>query len=125
VEKGVITSHFGTHQHPVLKYVTEENKGIEITSQSKTAARSVFKGEVSLISLITGANMTVIIKHGNFYSVYSNLVNVKVKKGDKVETKQIVGDVYENPREENRCVLKFMIFEENKALDPEAWITKI
>jgi septal ring factor EnvC (AmiA/AmiB activator) len=125
VENGVITSHFGTHQHPVLKYVTEENKGIEITSQSKTAARSVFKGEVSLISLITGANMTVIIKHGNYYSVYSNLVNVKVKKGDKVDTKQIVGDVYENPREENRCVLKFMIFEEKKALDPESWITKI
>src|SRR5690606_1804091 len=61
VERGIVTSHFGVHQHPVLKYVTEENKGIEITSNGKITARSVFKGEVSAISAISGANITVII----------------------------------------------------------------
>jgi len=125
VEKGIITAHFGIHQHPVLKYVTEENKGIEITSEGKITARSVFKGEVSAISAIAGANMTVIIRHGNYLSVYSNLVNVKVKKGDKVETKQEVGEVYSDPRTERNSTLKFMIFEQKNALDPEQWIAKI
>lgn len=125
VDRGIVTAHFGIHQHPVLKYVTEENKGIEITSNGKITARSVFKGEVSAISAISGANMTVIIRHGNYLSVYSNLVNVKVKKGDKVETKQEVGEVYADPRADNNCILKFMIFEQKNALDPEQWISKI
>ncbi len=125
VERGVITSHFGKHAHPILKYVTEENIGIEITSQPNTVARSIFKGEVSAVSTIQGANMTVIIKHGKYLSVYNNLVRVRVKKGDNVDTKQVVGDIYQNPGENNNCTLKFMIFEERNALDPEAWITKM
>lgn len=125
VEKGIITSHFGVHQHPVLKYVTEENKGIEITSSGRTIARSIFKGEVSAISAISGANMTVIIRHGSYLTVYSNLINVKVKKGDKVEIKQEVGEIYSDPGSDNNCILKFMIFEQKNALDPEQWITKI
>ncbi|MCK7534826.1 MAG: M23 family metallopeptidase [Marinilabiliales bacterium] len=60
-----------------LKYVTEKNDGIEITSSGKTKARSVFKGEVTAIIAIAGANMTVIIRHGKYLSVYHNLVNVK------------------------------------------------
>lgn len=122
VEKGIITAHFGIHQHPVLKYVTEENKGIEITSKGKVIARSVFKGEVSAISVIAGANITVIIRHGNFLTVYSNLINVKVRKGDKVETSQDVGEVYVDSQGDNNAVLKFMIFEDKTALDPEKWI---
>ncbi len=124
VERGVITSHFGTHKHPILKYVTEKNDGIDITGAGKAKARSVFKGEVTAISAIEGANMTVIIKHGKYLSVYHNLVNVKVKKGDFVETKQEIGDVFADPKENNSCTLKFMIFEQ-KFLDPELWITKI
>jgi len=125
VERGVITSHFGRHAHPILKYVTEDNIGIEITSQPNTVARSIFKGEVSAVSSIQGANMTVIIKHGKYLSVYNNLVRVRVKKGDQVDIKQIVGDIYQNPAENNNCILKFMIFEERNALDPEAWISKM
>ena len=124
VERGVITSHFGTHQHPILKYVTEKNDGIDITSTIKTKARSIFKGEVTAISAIEGANMTVIVKHGKYLSVYHNLVNVKVKKGDFLETKQEIGDVFSDPKENNSCTLKFMIFEQ-KFLDPELWITKM
>ncbi len=122
VERGIITAHFGIHPHPVLKYVTEENKGIEISSKGKVMARSVFKGEVSAISVIAGANITVIIRHGNFLSVYSNLINVKVRKGDKVDTRQDVGEVYIDPLGDNNAVLKFMIFEDKTALDPEKWI---
>ena len=124
VERGVITGHFGVHQHPVLKYLTEENIGIEITSSGKTTARSVFKGEVTAISAISGSNMTVIIRHGKYLTVYNNLVNVKVKTGDKVELKQPIGDVFSDPSANNNSTIKFMIFEV-KYLDPEMWITKI
>jgi septal ring factor EnvC (AmiA/AmiB activator) len=123
VERGVITAHFGKQQHTVLKYLTEDNIGIEITSSGKTVARSVFKGEVAAITAISGSNMTVLIRHGKYYSVYNNLINLKIKKGDKVETKQVLGDVYNEAGSGNNCILKFMIFE-TKYLDPESWITK-
>ena len=123
VEKGIITSHFGVHQHPVLKYVTENNFGIEITSSGKTSARSIFKGEVTAITAISGANMTVIIRHGNFLSVYTNLINIKVKKGDKVDTKQVIGEVFQDPSANYNATIKFMIFE-SKYVDPEIWIAK-
>jgi septal ring factor EnvC (AmiA/AmiB activator) len=124
VERGVITNQFGIHQHPVLKYVTENNYGIEITSSGRTSARSVFKGEVTRIFAISGANMTVIIRHGKYLSVYNNLVNVRVKTGDKIDTKQEIGEVFRAPGEESTSTMKFMIFEE-KYLDPEEWIAKI
>jgi len=123
VDKGIITSHFGIHKHPVLKYLTEDNIGIEITSSGIVYARSIYKGEVVKVFAISGANMTVIIKHGKFMSVYANLVNVKVKAGDQVDTKQIIGEVYSDPANDNNSILKFMIFE-SKYLDPEQWITK-
>jgi septal ring factor EnvC (AmiA/AmiB activator) len=123
VEKGTITGHFGIHQHPILKYVEEKNDGIEITSSGRAAARSIYKGEVTAISPISGANMTVIIRHGKYLSVYNNLVNLRVKTGDKVETKQIIGDVFADPKDNLNCTIKFMIFDQ-KFLDPELWIAK-
>jgi len=123
VEKGVITSHFGIQQHPVLKYVTEENFGIEITSSGKTVVRSIFKGEITAISAIPGSNMTVIIRHGKYMTVYNNLVNIKVKTGDRIETKQEIGEVFIDTEINDNCTLKFMIFEQ-KYLDPEIWIAK-
>jgi murein hydrolase activator len=125
VERGVVTSHFGVHPHPVFKYLTEDNIGIEITSSGKMNARSVFQGEVAKVFAISGANMTVIIRHGKYLSVYANIVYVKVKPGDKVVAKQDIGDIYVDPKNGNNCVLKFMIFESQmKYLDPELWITK-
>ena len=123
VEKGIITSHFGLQKHPVLKYLTEDNIGVEITSSGKITARCVFQGEVVKVFPISGANMTVIIRHGKFLSVYANIINVRVKPGDKVAVKQEIGEVYSDP-DDNNSVLKFMIFE-TKYLDPEIWITKI
>ena len=125
VEKGVITSHFGVHQHPVFKYLTEDNIGIEITSSGKMNARSIFQGQVAKVFAISGANMTVIIRHGKFLSVYANISSVKVKPGDKVIAKQDIGEIYLDPANGNNSVLKFMIFETNmKYLDPEIWISK-
>jgi septal ring factor EnvC (AmiA/AmiB activator) len=124
VEKGIITSQFGIQKHPVLKYVTENNIGIEITSLGKTSVRSIFKGEVAYVFPIKGANMAIIIRHGKYLSVYQNIVDLKVKKGDKVETKQEIGSVYCDTENGNKSILKFMIFEEKEKLDPETWISK-
>jgi murein hydrolase activator len=125
VEKGVITSHFGVHPHPVFKYLTENNVGIEITSSGRMNARSVFQGEVAKVFAIKGANMTVIIRHGKYLTVYTNIAYVRVKPGDKVIAKQDIGDIYLDPGNGNNCVLKFMIFETSmKYLDPEMWISK-
>ena len=124
VEKGIITSQFGLQKHPVLKYVTENNPGIEITSLGKTAVRSVFKGEVARVFSIPGANMTVIIRHGKYLTVYQNIVDLKVKTGEKVETKQEIGNVFCETDNGNKAILKFMIYEEKEKQDPEVWITK-
>lgn len=124
VEKGIITSQFGMQKHQVLKYVTVNNIGIEITSMGKTGVRSVFKGEVTSVMQIQGGNMAIIIRHGKYLTVYQNVVDLKVKAGDKVETKQEIGSVYCEKENENKAILQFMIFDEKEKLDPEAWISK-
>ena len=124
VERGVITSHFGAQKHPVLKYVTEDNSDIEITGSGDTPVRSVFKGEVARVFSIRGANMAVIIRHGKYLTVYQNLVGVRVKPGDKVETKQEIGKVFSDSENGNKAILKFYVFEERVKLDPELWISK-
>ncbi len=124
VGRGIITSHFGVHNHPVLKYVKENNSDIEITSAGPEPVMAVFKGTVARIFSIPGANMSIIVKHGRFYTVYSNLVNVLVKQGDNVDTKQVLGTVFSDSSKGNEAVLKFMITEETVNLDPELWISK-
>jgi len=124
VEQGVITSHFGIHNHPVLKYVKENNSDIEITSSGPTPVRSIFKGTIARVFSIQGLNMSIIIRHGKYFTVYSNLINVIVKTGDKVETKQVIGSVYNDNEKGNEAVLKFMVTEEKVNLDPELWISK-
>ncbi|MFZ0473817.1 MAG: peptidoglycan DD-metalloendopeptidase family protein [Bacteroidales bacterium] len=124
VEKGIITSHFGLHQHPVLKHVTEDNIGIEITSSGATKARAVYKGEVVRVFAISGANMAVILRHGKYLTVYQNLVNVKVKAGDMIVLGAELGDVFHETNEGDKAVLKFMIYEEKTKLDPELWLVK-
>jgi len=129
VEKGIITSKFGPQKHPVLNYVNENNIGIEITSYGRTPVRAVFKGQIAMIFAIQGANTSVILKHGRYFTVYQNLINVKVKKGDIVNTKDEIAEVYFETENGNKAILKFMIFMERdktepEKLDPELWIAK-
>lgn len=124
VEKGIITSHFGVHPHPVLKNVTEDNIGIEITSSGNIRAKAVFRGEVVRVFAISGANMAVIIRHGKYLTVYQNLVNVAVKVGETVSLGQELGDVYVDNGDGSKAELKFMVYEEKKKLDPEQWLVK-
>lgn len=122
VERGVITSKFGIQKNAVLKNVTEDNIWIEITSTAGTPVRTVFRGEVTGVYGISGGNMAVIVKHGKYFTAYQNLINVKVKPGDKVETKQVIGDLFIEAATGNKGILRFMIFEETKKLNPELWI---
>jgi septal ring factor EnvC (AmiA/AmiB activator) len=124
VEQGIITSQFGIHKHPVLEYVTEDNDGIEITSSGETIVRSVFKGQVARVFGIQGANWTVILRHGKYLSVYTNLVNVKVKQGEDVEAKQPLAEVFIDKEDGNKAILKFCIYQERIKEDPELWLTK-
>lgn len=124
VDKGIITGHFGVQKHPVLKYVEENNIGIEITSSGNTPVKSIFKGEVAMVFPIPGENMGIIIKHGRYFSVYQNIVDVAVRQGDKVDMRQEIGNVYCDTGNGNKAIMKLMIFEEKEKLDPEVWISK-
>ncbi len=124
VDRGVITDHFGVHEHPVLKNIQVKNNGIDISTAQGSTARSVFAGEVSRVFAVTGGNAAVIIRHGKYLTVYSNLVNVQVKSGDKVSVKQTIGTIGTDNDDGDKTVLKFQIWKENVKLNPEDWIAK-
>jgi len=124
VERGVITSRFGIHDHPLLKGTKVDNIGVEITSSNKIKARSVFKGNVVSVFGISGGNMAVIVRHGQFLTVYQNLINVVVKPGDSIETKQVIGDVFSDNADSGKSIIKFMIYQEKNKKNPEDWLAK-
>lgn len=121
-EQGIVTEKFGEHQHAVIKNLTIRNGGIDISSVQNSKVRAIFKGTVSKIFTIKGANPTVIVRHGNYYSVYHNMVNVRVKVGDIVDTKQYIGDVFTDNRN-GETVLHFEIWEELDKQNPEEWLS--
>jgi len=125
VEKGLITEHFGVHPHPVLKQIQVKSNGIDIRTTPGSKARAVFAGEVSRVFAISGGNMAVIIRHGSFLSVYSNLKEVLVKAGQKVALKQEIGTIYSDIADGNATVVKFQIWKENQKLNPEDWISRL
>jgi septal ring factor EnvC (AmiA/AmiB activator) len=118
---GVITGIFGEHDHPVLKGIKVRNNGIDISTRKGAEVRAMFKGEVTKVLAILGANYTVIIRHGNFLTVYQNLVDVTVKSGDHVNTKQVIGKVYSGANE-NASILHLEIWEELNKLNPADWL---
>lgn len=124
VSQGVITDRFGEHPHPVMKNIIIRNNGIDITTSPGEQARSIFNGIVSRVFAVPGGNMAVIIRHGQFITVYSNLKEILVKQGDQVVTSQNIGIIYSDPNEEDKTVLKFQIWKENVKLNPELWISK-
>ena len=124
MQHGLITDRFGEHPHAVLKHVMVRNAGIDITTNVNEKARAIFKGEVSKIIAMPGGSLAVIIRHGNFLTVYSNLSEVYVKAGQKVETKEEIGKIYTDKEEDNKTVLKFQLWRDITKLDPEEWIVK-
>jgi len=123
VEKGIITVGFGNHEVPGLRGSSVKNNGVDITSAPGTEVRAIFEGEVTKVFAILGANFTVLIRHGEFLSVYQNLVNVRVKTGDKVVTKQRLGEAFTD-KNDNVAAVHFEVWEERTILNPEDWISK-
>ncbi len=123
VERGTITERFGKHAHPVLKDIMVENNGIDILTTDDAAVRSIFDGSVVNVIFNPSFQKGVIIKHGEYYSVYTNLSDVSVKAGDKITTKQRIGTAWKNP-EEDKTEVHLEIWKNTVLLDPALWINK-
>lgn len=123
VEKGRIASSFGEHPHPELKGIIIKNNGVDIQSAPNSQARSVFDGEVTGVIAIPGANSAIIIRHGDYLSVYSNLESVFVKKGDKVTTRQKIGKAYTDT-DEGFSEVHLEIWKGTVKLDPSSWLAR-
>lgn len=117
-----IVARFGEQQHQELKYVRTNNSGIDIQVSPGTDARAVFNGEVTRVFVVPGYNNSVIIRHGNYLTVYSNLVDVYVKAGDKVNTRQTIGRIYSDAEDGNTSILHFQLWKEKTKLNPSLWL---
>ena len=122
VEKGSIVTPFGPYSHAEISSIQIPNDGINIVTEKGGKVRAVFNGTVSGVASI-GESKVVIIRHGNYLSVYSNLGTVCVQKGSKVTTKQTIGTVYSEAGE-NSAELHFEIRKESTPLNPGLWIKR-
>lgn len=124
VEKGTITSRYGRQPHPVLKGIEINNNGIDIACEKGAPVRSVFRGEVSSIIVIPGAGKAVVVNHGAYRTVYSNLRDATVVKGQKVDTKQQVGVVMTDEDGSTAHIEVWRITAEGDivTVDPAGWI---
>jgi septal ring factor EnvC (AmiA/AmiB activator) len=122
VERGLITGKFGKHEHPVVKGVIVDNPHIEISTDDGAIVRAVFEGEVSSVVPIPGANIMVLIRHGNYFTVYSNLINVKVKSGDIISLKEPIGQAFTD--EDGKTMVQFGLWKDADIQDPQPWLAK-
>jgi septal ring factor EnvC (AmiA/AmiB activator) len=123
VDRGVVAVSFGEHAHPEFKNIKVKNNGIDIATSPEVKAKAVFPGVVSSVISIVNLNYVVIIRHGDYLTVYSNLKSVLVKKGDKVKIRQELGTLFTDP-EENKTILHFELWHNTYAQNPELWIAK-
>jgi murein hydrolase activator len=121
VSNGVITGHFGRQPHPTIQSVEIVNNGIDIRTEVGAPVRAVFEGTVVGTQFIPGYDYMVILKHGEYYTVYSNLEEVSVKKGDEVSIRQSIGKV-STDRKSNTSEVHFEIWKEKTRLNPQDWV---
>lgn len=117
-----IVAHFGLQRHAVDQSVKKENLGIDIETTPGTKVRAVFEGEVVRVFSFFGVENSIMLRHGDYYTVYTNLAEVYVKVGDKVSTGQEMGLIYSDPLDNNRTRFSFQIRKKKQKLDPEKWL---
>lgn len=113
---------FGTNPHPDIPNVKINNSGIDIEVAPGTTARAVFDGEVSSVFRMAGYSTVVMIRHGEYLSVYAGLTSLKVAKGTKVKAGQVLGTVFSDPEDNNRTILHFELRKERTKLNPSQWV---
>ena len=122
VERGIITGKFGKHPHPIVRGVVVDNPHIEISTEENAIVRAVFEGEVSSVVPIPGANVMVLVRHGNYFTVYSNLISVSVKAGDLISLKQPIGKAFTD--EQGKTMVQFGLWKDADIQDPNPWLAK-
>ena len=123
VQKGVVKMKYGKQPSPIDRTVTIISQGIKIATEKNSKVRAVFEGEVSQILIIPNANPVVMIRHGNYITVYKNMSKIYVKKGDKVSTKEEIGEVYTNSAGET--MLGFGVYKDSKTQNPSSWLYRM
>ena len=121
VDRGSVISSFGEHAHAEYQNIKIKNNGIDMTSVPGAQAKVIFDGEVSSVIFITNLNYVVIVRHGDYLTVYSNLDSVTVKKGDKVKTHQSLGTVSTAPGE-SKSRLHFELWQGTIVQNPASWL---
>ena len=123
VERGRVTRPYGESRHPTLPNIKIKNSGIDIETTENAAVRAVFEGEVLAIQNVKGGGLAVSIRHGNYITVYYNIKNLKVEKGDPIFYKQQIGEVGKNAFT-GKSIMKFRIQKNLTKLNPTTWILK-
>lgn len=119
VTKGVICQPYGEYEHPAIKGFMMNNNGVEICANKGTQARAIFEGEVTSIAISPTGGKLIIIRHGEYLSVYSNIGDVFVKQGDKVSIKQTIGTILD---EDGKTSMNLQIWKGQKTMDPSGWL---
>lgn len=123
VERGVVANSYGKHQSAISDKVTVTNNGVDIATTEGAKARSVFDGVVVTVVKPSASNIGVIIRHGDYFTVYSQLDEVYVNRGDKVKTKQDIGRVHTD-RTEGKTEVHFELRQGTECLNPSIWLAK-
>ena len=120
-DRGFISGSFGEHAHPVLEHVKVKNNGIDIMTEQGSAVKTVFGGKVSRVMSLPGLNNIVIIRHGEYLTVYSNLGEVSVRDGQEVTVKQSIGKVHAGSGDQ-KSELHFELWRGKVIQNPEEWL---
>ena len=124
VIRGSVVLGFGKQPHPIVKTTTIQSNGVRIRTSSDVEARTIFNGEVYSIIKSKNNTHTILIQHGNFFTVYKNLSDIYVKKGDKLKTKDSIGKIATDPLN-GQTILSFSIFNNGIPQNPRFWIYKM
>ena len=124
VEKGYVSTYYGNQPHPIVKSISIKSNGVRITTGGSSKARAVFNGTVLSVQVMSGNKKMVLIQHGNYITVYKNLINLKVKTGDKVKTKQEIGSVFTD-KITGKTILGFVLSKNTKTENPRSWIYRM
>lgn len=120
---GFVSQKFGRQNHPVLKGIVLQNEGVNIQTKENERVKTIFEGEVRAVAVMPTLGNSIIISHGDYYTVYSGLKQVYVKKGQKVQTNEEIGEVLTNA--DGVSELRFRIYKNKTALDPQAWLRNL